>query len=98
MNLIAHYKARIEVYKKYSSGSQNGIASPVFLDVLAATCYVCDPFCMRGSRGGQGIRPLKNHKNNGFLSNTGPNPLKINKATKPAFSVGPSLARQRNVI
>ena len=29
---------------------------------------------MGGSRGGQGIRtPLKNHKNIGFLSNTGPN-------------------------
>ena len=28
----------------------------------------------------------------GFLSNTGPNPLKDLKATKPAFNVGPSLA------
>ena len=27
--------------------------------------------------------PLKNHKNIGFLSNTGPDPLK--KATKPAL-------------
>ena len=41
---------------------------------------------MRGSRGGQGVRtPLKNHKNrhknNGFLSNTGPDPLKNHKAS-----------------
>ena len=47
----------------------------------------------------QGIRtppPLKNHKNIGFLSSTGPNPLKNSKATKPAFNVGQSSTRQRN--
>ena len=56
---------------------------------------------MSGSRGGggQGVRtPLKNHKNIGFLSNTGPDPLKNDKATKPALIVGPSLARQRNGV
>ena len=42
--------------------------------------------------------PLKNHKNIGFLSNTGPDPLKNHKATKPAFNVRPSSARQRNAI
>ena len=32
---------------------------------------------MQGSRVGQGVRtPLKNHKNIGFLSNTGPDPMK----------------------
>ena len=41
--------------------------------------------------------PLKNHKK-GFLSNTGPDPLKNHRATKPAFNVGPSKARQRNAI
>ena len=35
---------------------------------------------MGGSRGGQGV----------LLSNTGPDPLKNHKATKPAFDVGPS--------
>ena len=40
--------------------------------------------------------PLKIHKNIGFFSNTGPNPLKNHKATKPEFNVGPSSARQRN--
>ena len=49
--------------------------------------------------GGQGVRtPRKNHKNLGFLSNTGPDLLKNHKATKPAFNVGPLSARQRNAI
>ena len=49
--------------------------------------------------GGQGVRtpPLKNHKNIGFSSNTGPDPLNI-VATKPAYNVGSSSARQRNAI
>ena len=40
---------------------------------------------MRGSRGGggQGVRtPLKNHKNIGFLRNTGPDPLKFSNFLK----------------
>ena len=45
---------------------------------------------MGGSRGGGGER--------GSHSNTGPGPLKKHKATKPAFNVGPSSARQRNAI
>ena len=48
---------------------------------------------MGGSRGGggQGVRTTseKSHKI-GFLSNTGPDPLKNHKATKPAFNVGQS--------
>ena len=42
--------------------------------------------------------PMENHKNVGFLSNRGPDPLENNKATKPTFSVGPSSARQQNAI
>ena len=38
--------------------------------------------------------PLKNHKNIGFLTNTGPDPLKNHKATQPALNGGPSSARQ----
>ena len=55
---------------------------------------------MGGSRGGGGgVRtPLKNHKNIGFLCNTGLDTLKNHKATKPALNVGPSSARQRNAI
>ena len=49
--------------------------------------------------GVQGVQtPLKNYKNIGFLSNTGRDPLKNHKAAKPAFNVGPSLARQGNAI
>ena len=36
--------------------------------------------------------PEKNHKNIGFLSKTGPDPLKNHKATKPVFIFGPSSA------
>ena len=57
---------------------------------------------MRDSReGGQGAQtpptppPLKSHKNIGFLGNTGPDPLNNSKATKAAFNVRPSSARQR---
>ena len=42
--------------------------------------------------------PLKNHKNIGFLSNTEPDPLENQKATKPELNVGPPSARQRNAI
>ena len=49
--------------------------------------------------GGQRVQtPLKNRKNIGFLCNTGPDPLKNKKATKPAFNVGSSSAPQRNAI
>ena len=54
---------------------------------------------MGGSRGETGgPDPLKNHKNIGFLCNTDQDPLKNRNATKPAFNVGPSSARQRNAI
>ena len=45
--------------------------------------------------GGTGGPDQANHKNIGFVSNTGPDPLKNHKATKPAFNVEPSSARQR---
>ena len=43
---------------------------------------------MCGSRGGGGDPPLKNHQNIGFLSNTGQDPLKHHKATKPDSMLG----------
>ena len=47
--------------------------------------------------GVQGVlTPLKNHKNIACLSNTGSDPLKNHKATKPAFIVGPLSARKPN--
>ena len=45
-----------------------------------------------------GAGGVKNHKNIGFLSNSGPDPLKNYEATEPAFNVGPSSARQRNAV
>ena len=47
---------------------------------------------------GSGPPSLKNHKNTGFLSNTGQDPLKNHKATKQAFNVGPSSARRQNTF
>ena len=35
----------------------------------------------------RGSRRKKNHKNIGLLSNTGPDPMKNHKATKPALNV-----------
>ena len=46
--------------------------------------------CADQEWGGQGVRtPLENHKDIGFLSNTGLDPLENHKAIKPAFNVGP---------
>ena len=60
-------------------------------------CVFFSSFALTSPKGGEGVRtPLKNHKNIGFRCNTGPDPLIDHKATKPAFNVGPSLARQQN--
>ena len=54
---------------------------------------------MGGSRGDRGSGPpLKNHKNIGFLSNAGPDPLKNLESIKPAFNFEHSSARQWNGI
>ena len=57
------------------------------------TCPSVDPEVGGGGTGGP-APPFKNHKNIGSLSNTGPDPLTNQKAIKPAFNVGPSLACQ----
>ena len=56
--------------------------------------------CADSEGGGQGFRTttLKNHKAIGFLSNTGPDPMKNHKTTKPVFNVGSQWARQQNAI
>ena len=51
-----------------------------------------------GGTGGQDPHPPEKSQNIGFHSNTGPNPLKYRKATKPAFNDGPSLTRHQNAI
>ena len=71
--------------------------------LLLITADINSEYTCADPEGGGGVAgpdpsPLKNHKNIGFLSNTGPDPLKNHKATKPAFNVGQSLARQRNAI
>ena len=48
--------------------------------------------------GGEGNPPPEKSQNIGFLCNTGPDPLKNHKATKPAFNVGLVSARQRIAI
>ena len=54
---------------------------------------------MGGFREGAGAPdPLKNHKNIGFLCNTGPDPLKNHKAAKPEYNVCPSSARHFNGV
>ena len=58
-------------------------------------CVMCGP---RGGRWSGPPPPLNNYKSIGFLSISGPDPLKNNKATEPAFNIGPSSARQRNAI
>ena len=60
-------------------------------DVMSAQLNV--PKSCTNPEEGQGSAPLKNHKNIGYLSNTGPDPLKITK-----LNVGPSSTRQRNAI
>ena len=50
---------------------------------------------MRRSRGGPNSPYTKESQKYGFLSNTGQDPLKNHKATKPTFSVGLSWAHQR---
>ena len=52
---------------------------------------------MGGSRGDSGPDSpplLKNQNTIGFPSNTGPDPQKNHKVTKPAFNFGPSYLRQ----
>ena len=65
-------------------------------------CHVLSCAYSEGGGGGQGVRtPLENYKNIGFLSNTGPGPLKITKlpiqhsmlAFKWRFAGGPLMVR-----
>ena len=57
-------------------------------------------FTCADPEGGLGVQtsPLKNYKNIGFLSSSGPDPRKNYEDTEPAFNVMPSSARQRNDI
>ena len=82
--------------------------APLSVNIFISTCVYCVMgatlmsrliwFFTRHVHMSDTPPPLKNHKNIGFLSNTGPDPLKNHKTTKPAFNVGSSSARQRNAI
>ena len=55
----------------------------------------------RGGRGGPDPPPptlLKNHKNIGFSSNTGPDPMKNHTPTKPAFNVGDFIGKGQLIV
>ena len=99
--LLAYRWFNLDVLFIYSKENSNCINWHLLASISAFIKHV------RIQRGEQGVRdppppppppPLKNHKNIGFLINTGPDPLKNRKATKPAFKVGTSSARQRNAI
>ena len=87
---------RVSEINKFPKGPDKqtffGVNCVYFLSISLDT--YADP---RGT-GGQNPIPLQNHKNIGFLNNTGPDLLKNHRATKPAVNVGPSSARQRNAI
>ena len=89
-------------HSKASDTWVQGGTTVKILEHFQSFFYVTVFLFMRGSRGRRGAegggRGLKNHKNIEFLSNTGPDPLKNYKATKPACNVGPTSARQRNAI
>ena len=40
---------------------------------------------------------MKNHKSQGFLGHTGPDPLETHNTTNQAFNVGPSSAHQQRI-
>ena len=51
-----------------------------------------------GAGGAEDPSPPEKLKTLGYLNNTGLDPLKNHKATKPVFNVGPSSACQQNTI
>ena len=83
------------MFLRYSSENIKFIFVRNYVWYIGMVHACADP----GGTGGPDPPPpsgLKNHKVIGFLSNTGPDPLKYHKATNPAFNVGPSSACQRN--
>ena len=54
--------------------------------------------CEGGGGGARGLDPLEKSQKIGFLSYTGPDPLKNHKAIKPAFNFGSFSVRQRDAI
>ena len=58
--------------------------------MFTSLVYVCSGAWADPEGDGRGSGPtLNNYKNIGFHSNTGPDPLKKHKATRPGFKNGP---------
>ena len=99
-------QGQIYIYLKSVSGHNTNPLYFVMNGYMFLKLYACqfnksitfDRFFMSGSKGGGGGRgsrpPSENHKNIGFLGNTGTDPLKI----MSTLNVGPSSARQPNAI
>ena len=79
---------RSQLLQPYSPGLVRFLVSSGFIpQSFALRAYGITLVAWADPEGGQGVRPLKNHKNIDFLSNTGPDPHTNHKATKPAFNV-----------
>ena len=72
--LVFVFVFRTEQSQVFSSRGIGGIKSDLHAQIQRGT--------------GGPTSPLENHKNIGFLGNTGPDPLKNHKAIKAAFNVG----------
>ena len=93
--------SKISIFKLVFARAEENDFSLALLDTLTTGFVTWRPMCgsrgvERGSLGPPPPPPRKNYKNIGFLSNTGPDFLKLtnHKATKPAFNIWPSSARQ----
>ena len=92
-----HLSLYLSIYRKYAKSRTKADAHDkmgfqyisISVDIVRSHARI-----QRGDRGYGPPPHLKNHKNIEFLSNTGPDPLKFSKTTKPAFNVGSSSARQ----
>ena len=77
-------------FRRYLGGREAGY------HFYKRTCHISPWADPEGADTG-GLNPPEKSLNIGFLSNTGPDPLK-NYKSKLEFNVGPSSARQRNAI
>ena len=85
---IRHWRERVNITILLLSTTEDKINNAIITKSVNA----------RIQRGGADPPPPENHKNIGFLSNTGPDHLTNDKAAKPAYNVRPSSARQQNAI
>ena len=81
----------------YDQSKLSGLFVFIYLYIFMGCYYMLESHAWI-QRGAGGTAPSENHKNIGFLSNTGLAPLQNLKTTKPVFNVGPSLVRQQNAI